>query len=198
MSVTNGQIGCEADDVLTSRCALRASRLAGRLAGVVAFLATSFAIMTAIGAVRADANVGELGPPPGDSEVKQALTDLYHAGQPPDFAIDVQFVGPIVVGQPTVHPNPPPQPWCVPRPQPIQRGVRCGHPDPGASPMYPVLALVSVTTTQGLVSSALPPSSVVHTTTTTYDGKPCPGETTAQYCPTYFFYRDDQGHWQVS
>jgi hypothetical protein len=64
--------------------------------------------------------------------------------------------------------------------------------------MYPVEALVSVTITQGLVSSALPPTSFVHTTTTTYNGTPCPGETVAQYCPAYFFYRDDQGHWQVA
>ncbi|WP_155768553.1 hypothetical protein [Mycobacterium colombiense] len=169
-------------------CGQRASRLANRLAVVAVFLVACFATVTAIGAVRSDAKVGELGPPPDDSEIKQALIDLYQRGQPPDVTVDVQFLGPTIVGQPTVHPNPPPQPWCV----------RCAHPDPGASPMYPVLALVSVTTTQGLVSSALPPSSFVHTITTTYDGKPCPGEANAQYCPTYFFYRDDGGHWQVA
>ncbi|OBI41698.1 hypothetical protein A5708_23810 [Mycobacterium colombiense] len=174
--------------IISSGVALRASRLSGRLAVVAVFLAACFATVTAIGAVRSDAKVGELGPPPDDSEIKQALIDLYQRGQPPDFTVDVQLLGPTIVGQPTVHPNPPPQPWCV----------RCAHPDPGASPMYPVLALVSVTTTQGLVSSALPPSSFVHTTTTTYDGKPCPGETNAQYCPTYFFYRDDGGNWQVA
>jgi len=174
------------------------SRFASRLAIVAVVLDTCFATVVALGAVRADAKVGVLGPPPVDSEIKQALIDLYHAGQPPDFTVDVQFVGPVLVGAPTVHPNPPPSPWCVPRPQPIQHGVRCGHPDLGASPMYPVLALVSVTTTQGLVSSALPPSSFDHSTTTTYDGKPCPGKTQAQYCPTYFFYRDDRGHWQVA
>ncbi|MEB4211076.1 hypothetical protein [Mycobacterium sp. 94-17] len=138
--------------------------------------------------MKSNAKVGELGPPPADPEVKQALIDLYQRGQPPDFAVDVQFVGPILVGQPTVHPNPPPQPWCV----------RCAHPDPGSSAMYPVLALVTVTTTQGLVSSALPATSSVDTTTVTYDGKPCPGDPKAQYCPTYFFYRDDGGHWQVA
>ncbi|MCV7065928.1 hypothetical protein H7H51_09705 [Mycolicibacterium farcinogenes] len=53
-------------------------------------------------------------------------------------------------------------------------------------------------TTQGLVSSALPASSVIHTTTTTYNGKACPGETVAQYCPTYFFYRDSAGRWHVA
>lgn len=187
--MTNGQIPCGCE---------RAARVAGRVAIVAVLLATCFATVTAVDAVRSDAKVGELGPPPSDAEVKQTLVDLYHAGQPPDFTVDVEFVGPIIVGQPTIHPNPPPQPWCVPRPQPIQHGVRCGHPDMGASPMYPVLALASVTTTQGLVSSALPPTSSVDTTTVTYDGKPCPGEANAQYCPTYFFYRDDGGHWQVA
>jgi len=180
------------------RLVRRASCLATRLAVVAVLLATCFAAVTTIGAVRSDAKVGELGPAPVESEIKQTLIDLYHAGRPPDFTVDVQFDGPILVGQPTVHPNPPPQPWCVPRPQPIQHGVRCGYPDLGSSPMYPVLALVSVTTTQGLVSSALPPTSSVDTTTVTYDGKPCPGQTNAQYCPTYFFYRDDGGHWQVA
>ncbi|GAB1812508.1 hypothetical protein [Mycobacterium sp. MUNTM1] len=174
--------------IIRSGVAQRASLLADRLAVVAVFLVACFATVTAIGAARSDAKVGELGPPPDDSEIKQVLIDLYQRGQPPDFTVDVQFLGPTIVGQPTVHPNPPPQPWCV----------RCAHPDPGASPMYPVLALVSVTTTQGLGSSALPPSSFVHTITTTYDGKPCPGETNAQYCPTYFFYRDDGGHWQVA
>jgi hypothetical protein len=189
MSVTNDQICCRTD---------AASRFARRLAFVAVLVATCFVTVTIFGAVRSEAKVGELGPPPVDSEVKQALVDLYHAGQPPDFTVDVEFDGPILVGAPTVHPNPPPQPWCVPRPQPIQHGVRCGHPDPGSSPMYPVLALVSVTITQGLASSALPPSSFVNTTSTTYDGKPCPGERQAQYCPTYFFYRDEAGHWQVA
>lgn len=178
--------------------AQRASRFASRLVVVAALLATCFVPVTALGTVKSNAEVGELGPPPADWEIKQTLIDLYNAGQPPDFTVDVQFLGPIIVGQPTVHPNPPPKPWCVPRPQPIQHGVRCGHPDPGASPMYPVLAIVSVTIKQGLVSSALPPTSFVHTTSTTYDGKPCPADPKPQYCPTYFFYRDDGGHWQVA
>ena len=166
----------------------RASRFTGRLAVVAACLATCLLAMTVFGATPSNAGVGDLGPPPADSEIKQALTDLYNAGHPPDSTIDVQFVGPILVGQPTMHPNPPPQPWCV----------RCGYPDQGASPMYPVEALVSVTVTQGLESSALPSTSFVHTTTTAYNGTACPGETVAQYCPAYFFYRDDQGHWQVA
>jgi hypothetical protein len=176
-----------------------ASRFAGRLVVVTVFLAMCFAAVAAFGAGVSYASVGELGPPPGDSEIKQTLTEFYQAGHPADWVIAVQFVGPILVGQqPTMHPNPPPGPWCVPRPQPIQRGVRCGYPDQGSSLMYPVMALVSVTTTQGPVSSALPPTSFVHTTTMQYNGTACPGETNAQYCPTYYFYRDGQGRWHVA
>ncbi|PQM48734.1 hypothetical protein C1Y40_01100 [Mycobacterium talmoniae] len=165
-----------------------APRLVGRLSLVGDLLAACVVAMTAFGVGESHADVGELGPPPVESEIKQALMDFYNAGHPPDSTVDVQFVGPILVGHPEVHPNPPPQPWCV----------RCARPDQGASPMYPVEALVSVTTTQGLESSALPPSSFVHTTTVTYNGTPCPGETNAQYCPSYFFYRDGAGHWQVA
>jgi hypothetical protein len=175
-----------------------AFRSACRLAVVAVFLATSLATATGFGSGVSHADIGDLGPPPGDPEIEQALTDLYQAGHPPDWVIDVQFVGPILVGQPTMHQNPPPDPWCVPRPQPIQRGVRCGYPDQGSSLMYPVLTLASVTTTQGLVSSALPPTSLVHTTTVQYNGTACPGETNAQYCPTYYFYRDGQGRWQIA
>ena len=175
-----------------------ASRFAGRLVVVAVFLVTCFAAVAALGAGVSYANVGELGPPPSDPEIEQALTELYQAGHPPDWVIDVQLIGPILVGQPTMHPNPPPDPWCVPRPQPIQRGVRCGYPDQGSSRMYPVMAVASVTTTQGLVSSALPPTSSVQTTHMAYNGAACPGETNAQYCPTYFFYRDGQGRWRVA
>ena len=175
-----------------------ASRFAGRLVVVAVFLAMCFAAVAAFGADVSYANVGELGPPPSDPEIEQVLTEFYQAGHPPDWVIDVQLVGPVLVGQRTMHPNPPPDPWCVPRPQPIQRGVRCGYPDQGSSLMYPVLALVSVTTTQGLVSSALPPNSFVHTATVQYNGTACPGEANAQYCPTYYFYRDGQGRWRVA
>lgn|GEM_PF-6231983 len=171
---------------------------ASRRAVVAVFLATCLAAAINLGAGVSHADVGELGPPPSELEIKQTLTDIYNAGHPPDWVIDVQFAGPILVGQPTMHPNPPPGPWCVPRPQPIQHGVRCGYPDQGSSLMYPVLALASVTTTQGLVSSALPPNSFVHTTTVQYNGTACPGETNAQYCPTYYFYRDGQGRWHVA
>ncbi|MCP3810896.1 hypothetical protein ACP6C7_13810 [Mycolicibacterium septicum] len=165
----------------------RAFRFAARLA-VVALFVTMCSVVTSVSSAESHADVGDLGPPPADADVTAALTYLYNAGRPPDWQIDVQVVGPIVVGQPTMHPNPPPDPWCV----------RCGYPDQGASLMYPVMATASVTSTQGLVSSALPAGSVVHTTTTTYNGTPCPGETVAQYCPTYFFYRDGGGRWQVA
>ena len=92
-----------------------ASRFSGRLAVVAALLGTWFVVMTTVGAIPANAGVGELGPPPVDLEIKQVLTDLYNAGHPPDSSIDVQFVGPILVGQPTVHPNPPPRPQVVQR-----------------------------------------------------------------------------------
>lgn len=173
-------------------------RSACRLAVVVVFLATCLATEMGFGAGVSHADVGELGLPPSESEIRQTLSDLYNAGHPPDWVIDVQSVGPILVGQPRMRPNPPPGPWCVPRPQPIQRGVRCGYPDQGSSLMYPVMALVSVTTTQGLVSSALPPNSFVHTTTVQYNGTACPGETNAQYCPIYYFYRDGRGGWHTA
>jgi hypothetical protein len=165
-----------------------ASRFAARLVVVAVFLATCFVTVTAFGAVVSHADVGELGPPPAEPDIRQTLTDLYNAGHPPDAVIDVQFVGPILVGPPTVHPNPPPDPWCV----------RCGYPDQGSSPMYPVSVLVSVNTTLGLVSSALPATSFVHSTNVTYNGTACPGDANAQYCPAYFFYRDGQGRWQVT
>ncbi|MGU3498634.1 hypothetical protein [Mycobacterium sp. C31M] len=155
---------------------------------MMAVLATCSVAMISLGATESHANVGELGAPPADWEVKQALTHLYSVGRPPDWAIDVEIVGPVLVGQPTVHPIPPPDPWCV----------RCGYPDQGSSLMYPVMAVASVTSTQGMVSSALPPSSFTHITTTAYNGTPCAGNPHGQYCPTYFFYRDTAGRWQVA
>ena len=163
-------------------------RAARRIAAAATLFALWCVCTTVFGGFRAGAGVGELGPPPSEAEIRQTLTDLYNAGYPPDFTIDVEFDGPIIVGQPTVHANPPPQPWCV----------RCGYPDQGSSQMYPVVAIVTVTTTQGLVSSALPPSSFVHTGTTSYNGTPCVGETKVEYCPTYFFYRNEQGGWQAT
>jgi hypothetical protein len=62
--------------------------------------------------------------------------------------------------------------------------------------MYPVMALVKVTVIQSLDSSALGPKVVENTVT--YNGTTCPGETRAQYCPAYYFYRDGRGSWQVA
>lgn len=177
MSVTDGW-----------RSESRCRALLHRLVIGAALFAAALLTVTVVGAPRSTADVGDLGAPPADVEIQQVFTDFYNAGHPPDATVDVRVVGPAVVGKPTMHPNPPPQPWCV----------RCGYPDQGSSLMYPVLALVTVTVTQGLEASALPESSVRHTTTTSYDGTPCPGPTVAQYCPSYFFYRDGGGRWQVA
>ena len=149
-------------------------------------LAACIASLAAPGSPRSAADVGDLGPPPTIDDVKAALTWLYNNGQPPDTTIDVAFPGTIVVGaNPTVHPNPPPDP-------------RCGYPDQGTSLMYPVIALATVTSVQGLVSSALPESSYRHVLTTSYNGTPCNGEQKAEYCPAYYFYRDPEGRWRIA
>jgi hypothetical protein len=145
-------------------------------------------MLAALGAGQANGDVGDLGPPPAEPEVKQALIDFYTAGHPLGSPVDVQFDGPILVGQqPIEHANPPPGPWCV----------RCGYPDQGISEMYPVRALVTVTIQQGLQSSALSPANPVETKTT-YNGTTCAGVTRSQYCESYFFYRDGQGNWQIA
>lgn len=144
-------------------------------------------IVVAFGAAQASGDVGDLGPPPGELEIKQTLADFYNAGQPLGTTVDVQFDGPILMGPPTEHAIPPPRPWCV----------RCGYPYPGTSLMYPVTAVVTVTVTHGLGSSALSPSNSVGITTT-YNGTPCAAESKTQYCPAYYFHRDDQGNWQVA
>ncbi len=65
--------------------------------------------------------------------------------------------------------------------------------------MYPVLALVRVTITQGLDASALGQATGIDTTTTTtYNGTPCAEVPKSQYCPSYYLYRDGQGNWQVA
>ena len=181
-----------------SRCG-SASRDFTKPLAILAFplVVASYCVLTIFGASQARSDVGDLGPPPSEPQVKQVLTDFYSAGHPLGSTVEVRFDGPILVGQPTVHPNPPPQPWCVPRPQPIQHGVRCGHPDPGASTMYPVMALVTVTIKQGLASSALAPSKAFETTTT-HNGTSCGGATQAAYCPAYYFYQDRRGNWQVA
>jgi hypothetical protein len=163
-------------------------RAVQRFIGVVAVIAC-LATLTSLSSPKADADVGELGPPPSTDEAKAALTWLYNNGQPPDTTIDVDFPGTVMIGaKPTMHPNPPPDPWCV----------RCGYPDQGSSLMYPVIALVTVTSTQGLASSSLPESSFRHVVTTSYNGTPCNGEQRAEYCPAYYFYRDPDGRWRIA
>jgi hypothetical protein len=156
-----------------------------RVLGVL--LAAGYCILAALATGSANGDVGDLGPPPAESEIKQALIDFYSAGHPLGSTVDVRFDGPILVGQPTEHANPPPGPWCV----------RCGYPDQGVSPMYPVLALVTVTINQGLQSSALSPSNSVETRGT-QNGTSCAGPTQSRYCPDYYLYRDGRGNWQVA
>lgn len=146
-----------------------------------------YSLMGAVGASQAIGDVGDLGPPPADSEIRQALADFYSAGQPLGSSVDVHLDGTPLVGLPTEHANPPPDPWCV----------RCGYPDQGTSPMYPVMALVTVKINQGLESSSLARSSPVETTNTR-NGTSCAGVTQSRYCPAYYFYRDGQGNWQIA
>jgi hypothetical protein len=168
-------------------CTQRASHFTKRVSVLVVLHVAGYCLSAAFGASQASGDVGDLGPPPAEPEIKQTLIDFYSAARPFGSTVDVQFDGPIVVGQPMEHANPPPRPWCV----------RCGRPDQGISPMYPVMALVMVTTRQALASSALAPSASVETNTT-HNGTSCPGVTQSQYCPAYYFYRDGQGNWQVT
>lgn len=174
---------CDVDspDRLRRRC-----RPIHRPLAVTLFL-LAIQVITAFGVTFSYAGVGELGPPPSEIEVEQALSAHFSAGHPPDTHIQVGVVGPVIVGQPALHANPPPDPWCV----------RCGYPDQGASLMYPVSALVSVTTTQGLNSSALGDVSAAPSTTS-YSGTSCPGVDRAQFCPMFYLYRNEHGHWQVA
>jgi hypothetical protein len=142
--------------------------------------------ISALGASQARGDVGDLGAPPAEPEIRQTLTDLYSAEAPLGSTVDVQFDGPIMVGTATDHANPPPRPWCV----------RCGYPEQGASLMYPVLAVVRVNTTYGLQSSAVTGFNPVETIT--HNGTLCPGEPKPQFCTAYYFYRDGQGNWQVA
>jgi hypothetical protein len=169
------------------RCTQRASRFRKRVSVLAVVLVAAYCILVAFGVSQANGDVGDLGPPPAEPEIEQVLTDFYGAGHPLGSTVDVRFDGPIRVGAPADHANPPPGPWCV----------RCGYPDQGISPMYPVSALVTVTINQGLQSSALAPSDSVESTAT-YNGTPCPGVTESLNCPVYYFYRDGQDNWQVA
>lgn len=169
-------------------CPQLAPRSVKRLSILTVLLVAGCCLMAAFGASWANSDVGDLGQPPTEAEIKQVLADFYSAGHPLGSTVDVQFEGPTLVGPPAEHAVPPPRPWCV----------RCGYPDQGISPMYPVKALVTVTVKQGLESSALAPSIPVDASTTTHNGTSCAGVTQSQYCPAYYFYRDGQGNWQVA
>lgn len=166
---------------------LRGTHVMRRVSVPGLLLAAGYCILVILGMGQASGDVGDLGPPPADFEIHRALTELYSAGLPLGTTFDVQLDGPILTGPPTERANPPPRPWCV----------RCGYPDQGRSLMYPVAALVTVTVTQGLESSALSADKHV-VTKTTYNGTSCAGATFARYCPAYYFYRDTLGNWQVA
>lgn len=153
-----------------------------------ALLAAALFVLAGLAAGPARGDIGELGAPPSESEVLRTLTDLFNAGQPSGSTAVVRLDGPVLVGPPTDHPNPPPRPWCV----------RCGYPDQGSSPMYPVMATVRVAVNQGLESSALAPGSTAQWETA-HNGTSCAGVTLlSQYCPAYYFYRDALGNWHVA
>jgi hypothetical protein len=104
-----------------------------------------YTLLAMFGAGLANGDVGDLGPPAAELEIKGVLTDFYNAGHPLGSTIDVQFDGPILVGQATEHANPLRNP-----------GVSAAAIQTRASAfMYPVKALVTVT--QGQESSALAP-----------------------------------------
>jgi hypothetical protein len=125
------------------------------------------AMLLTAGVRPAHAAIGELGPAPTDPEIRGIITGLYDVGQPPDVGVDVQFFGPITVGSIIQHDNP--------------------SPDAGNSPMYPVNAQVRVTTTYPGHSEFDPPSVL----TVDYYGPPPTGD------GSYYFYRDQNGNWQV-
>jgi hypothetical protein len=98
----------------------------------------------------ASSAVGDLGPPPTEPEIKQTIADLYNVGQPPGTQVDVQFFGPITVGQVVEHDNP----------------------FSSSSPMYPVNAQVKVTT-KYVPHSVFDPESVL---VSDYFGTPPTGD----------------------
>jgi hypothetical protein len=166
------------------RSADRARASAKQASALTVLFAAAYLLLALCGASPASGDVGELGPPPAESEVRQALTDYFTAGHPLASTVDVRFDGPILVGQATEHSNPPLEPWCV----------RCGYPDQGISLMYPVKAVVTVKAIQDMHTSALAGAAE---NTATYNGTSCPGFTQSQFCSSFFFYRDGQGNWQV-
>jgi hypothetical protein len=132
---------------------------------LAALLFAGCCLLAAFRAIPASAGVGDLGPPPTEPEIKQTIVDFYNIGQPPGTQVDVQFFGPIIVGQVVQHDNP----------------------DSFSSPMYPVNAQVRVTT-KYVTHSVFDPEQIL---TIDYYGPPPTGDS------SYYFFRDDKGHWQV-
>lgn len=115
-----------------------------------AIAVAAIALTGGLSAAPAQAVVGELGPPPTIPEIQQVVTDFYNVGEPPGTQVDVQFFGPISVGQIVQHDNP----------------------DSGSSPMYPVTAQVKVTT-KYMTHSVFDPPDIV---TVDYYGPPSTGD----------------------
>lgn len=137
-----------------------------------------------VGPTHASADVGDLGPPPAEQEIKQTIADMYTSGQPLGTRVDIQFDGPITVGAVTEHERPA-DGWCA------TCHFAIGQRYVVSSAVYPVFAVVKVATTYGFQSSSITPSGPVETT---HDGGvSCRG---GGACP-YYFYRDAQGNWQA-
>ncbi|GAB4664144.1 hypothetical protein [Mycobacterium intracellulare] len=163
------------------RCSKRASfGLLKQLSVLLALLFAGYCATLGLGTGPSNADVGALGPPPSEFEVRQAIAGLYAAAQPADSRVDIQFDGPILVGIPTDH-DISGNPWC-----PI-----CAQHSVNHTQMYPVYALVKVTTTFNLGTSAIYPSEPVQTSANS--GTTCAG---VRDC-AYYFYRDTKGNWQV-
>ncbi|WP_156749422.1 hypothetical protein [Mycobacterium sp. E1747] len=128
-------------------------------------LVLTYGFMAAVVATQARAAVGDLGPPPSEPEIRQTITDFYSIGQPPGTEVNVDFIGPITLGQVVQHDNP----------------------DSSSSPMYPVNAQVRVTI-KYVTHSVFDPEQI---STVDYYGPPPTGD------GSYYFFRDDKGHWQV-
>jgi hypothetical protein len=83
----------------------RRSGFTNRVSVLAVLLVAGYCVLAVFGANRANADIGDLGPPPAESEIKQSLVDFYSAGQPLGSNVDVQFNGPILVA-PAEHATP--------------------------------------------------------------------------------------------
>lgn len=159
----------------------RAAHPGRRLRVLAALLLTTCTASVALGATRAAADIGDLGPPPTQPEVQQTLTDLYNRGKPLGSHVDVVFAGPLQVGPSTPH-DVPGGAWCF----------TCAEHAKVNTPTYPVFALVRVTVHYNVESSAVSPESET-SYITTFAGANC---VAGRDC-AYHFYRDEQGNWLV-